>query len=877
MRFELFSQPSGSLRVIREIPDFAMCQIEGKNGIGKTLAARLLEFLTGGYPFSALPHAWSSLAENLGQLEVRVSGLSNDATMLFRVDSASWVGRAHATCVQDPGGRVELNGREISWAEARRLLKVRRIAGDEGLPETLGRTLREHAIEAEAGQSYVADVLQAWSRAMVPTVLARLASPEELKGLREALRTLRRDADSLSEEANRCRDGETRLARAIEAVAALQYLGEQAEPVVRAYSDAYAEHRRAADAVAALEAEAPYRAQLMQAHEERRSALASWERKLELRQRAVVRAEIDEQQAIRGLGLHHWPDMAERRELESAATRELAEQRARAQTMDNAGTLRQLTQQLEHPLQYVPATLLTERVVAGRPSLTGAELRTGLRQRREELRNVPEPEELVGAKRTIAKLERRLQILASLGGLREVTDRKRRNLEEATDAILAILEQPGNKGGGYAQYRQDLDRERAELQRAALVAAQRLAAVLAVAGAQSGGAEHSGEGSGDDDAQEASKDEALIPPEEARRKISEQEATLLADLAEALSPTHIARLGIDLAKPHGLSSSRAAMEMELRDMRMKREEIDRRLDAVGSQVELSSSQLESRRVDLRFHLDAMTGRDDSWLPWRSGMEQICQMYGTSLEVLAETLLASDWGSAENDEVASSEDVLAGVFRLASQIAESMLESGARVRDGWSTVAVFLNRETSLLAPRLAVSMSGDVPRSQLVSNLLRDWAEGVLSDLLSTPELIGELFDGAAAVRVDLQEQSVEWRTSSGQRVRRPLEAFSSGEQVFAYTRAKLEQLRSLKEDGGDVVVILDEFGAFVARERFGRLLTFVEHDALGRIADQVVVMLPLRVKESELSDVAEAGSTVSPRGQVLDRGYVASDVGVRL
>src|SRR6266702_1905516 len=59
-RFEPTALASG-LRLIEEIPDQRLCRLEGRNGIGKTMAVRLLELVTGGQPYAGLDLTWQSL------------------------------------------------------------------------------------------------------------------------------------------------------------------------------------------------------------------------------------------------------------------------------------------------------------------------------------------------------------------------------------------------------------------------------------------------------------------------------------------------------------------------------------------------------------------------------------------------------------------------------------------------------------------------------------------------------------------------------------------------------------------------------------------------------------------------------------------------
>jgi hypothetical protein len=130
-----------------------------------------------------------------------------------------------------------------------------------------------------------------------------------------------------------------------------------------------------------------------------------------------------------------------------------------------------------------------------------------------------------------------------------------------------------------------------------------------------------------------------------------------------------------------------------------------------------------------------------------------------------------------------------------------------------------------------------------------------------------QLFDSASTVEFDSSDLAVKWTTPDGMRRRRPLEAFSSGEQVFAYTRAKLETYRGLKDRTDYLVVFLDEFGAFVARDRFGELMRYVQMSVLGAIADQVVVMLPTSAVDSVLS------ATISGRAHYEGPNYTVVSV----
>lgn len=79
MRFEIEPAeglgPTGGLRVITEIPDFTLGRLEGQNGVGKTLAVRLLQLVTGEQPWAGLELAWRTLREHLGPTYVTIEGV----------------------------------------------------------------------------------------------------------------------------------------------------------------------------------------------------------------------------------------------------------------------------------------------------------------------------------------------------------------------------------------------------------------------------------------------------------------------------------------------------------------------------------------------------------------------------------------------------------------------------------------------------------------------------------------------------------------------------------------------------------------------------------------------------------------------------------
>jgi hypothetical protein len=99
------------------------------------------------------------------------------------------------------------------------------------------------------------------------------------------------------------------------------------------------------------------------------------------------------------------------------------------------------------------------------------------------------------------------------------------------------------------------------------------------------------------------------------------------------------------------------------------------------------------------------------------------------------------------------------------------------------------------------------------------------------------LLEGGVPETVDLWQRTVRYRVD-GEPRQRPLEAFSSGEMVFAYTRSRLALLDP-PAVGRHRIVALDEFGAFLDQEKRDLLLRFLSDEVVGKTADQIILVLP--------------------------------------
>jgi len=144
VHFRIRAQPRGGLRVIPEIPDYPICQIEGQNGVGKSVAVNLLLLASGQQPYELQASTWRSLRENLGEVEITVTNLDGADSLNWVLTPATWP--ASPDPIGDWLGQARIDSKPTSHSEARALLRVARIAGSESLPDTLAEFIRKDAL-----------------------------------------------------------------------------------------------------------------------------------------------------------------------------------------------------------------------------------------------------------------------------------------------------------------------------------------------------------------------------------------------------------------------------------------------------------------------------------------------------------------------------------------------------------------------------------------------------------------------------------------------------------------------------------------------------------------------------------------------------------
>lgn len=188
--------------------------------------------------------------------------------------------------------------------------------------------------------------------------------------------------------------------------------------------------------------------------------------------------------------------------------------------------------------------------------------------------------------------------------------------------------------------------------------------------------------------------------------------------------------------------------------------------------------------------------------------------------------------------------------------DERIQGARRLPETLSDVAKHALREQAIESPLTE-------PLRVLLGNELRE--------AFDRPAIRKYLFDGADIVMVDAFNEELVLEEPDGSRATRPFDTFSTGEQAFAFTQARVLELeRSARPNR---LLVLDEFGAFVAADRMPELADFLGGEDVAPIADQVLVILPMQTEyEQELENTqGELHERYAERAtQIKARGYCA-------
>ena len=798
MLIQISTEPRGPLKVVEELPDAKLAMLEGLNGIGKTLAVRILQLCTGTMPYPQDSLAWSSLREGLGHVTVEVTELEGANRVILIADSADWQTTDEPGPTRDWFQSVTIDGEEVPLEAVRQLIRVHRFAGDEAITETFAS---------------LADIAAATAKRWSLRYAAPVESPlAELEGSAEmALELL---GNWSLETFGQLK---AQAAAAVEDLSSATDIAEQAQQRRDAVLEALESRGRLADIrrrAPGLENElADVDELIRQAQDEREEAQAAITAlaarvgraeplKLELRnaRRTLERNRRDLTEAIRRVttrasALRLAPERDALREAIDILSQRVEDLHAEQTALDAAPAMRTLLDEVSEELADAESRGLASQVavedVDTGVQLSVSQTRAGMLTRRAYLEGQPPPPQAREVSQNLAnaveELNRTRMVSAALDDVSRFLRLVNQNEDRVANALRA-----GADGAAAEAMEQASDRRRASDETLLQLAATR-AALAQQLGASADG--------------------------------TSEEATTRR-LAEALE-----RIGITDAQLDEVST--AAEESAYQAQ----------LTLGVAQQKAADARREVARAEAEIQRAAASLAEDDELAW------VRAAPGDQLRL------------PRDADIEQTLAVVEGGRTLAVGVVDRL--GGLRGQLG------AVERALHGLARRLR----GQSPDAVLYVDELQTWLASRFSAWLNNPLVRHELLpESEGDVSVDLSSRQVTWREASGERSR-PLEAFSSGEQAFAYTRARLALLDEEASVAANRLIVLDEFGAFIAHDRLQGLLAYLRDRAVDHEHEQVLVVLPL-----SRDYAAMAKSAVGPEAkrfegfaeQIDTRKYVA-------
>ena len=142
-------QASNGLRVIDHIPPFRPCRLEGRNGIGKSVAVKLLMLASGKQPFVDAS-AWASLKNSIGDTKITLTGLNGAASAAELIFTPEKWPTTLSLEIGEWLGAVSIAGVPAAASDLFAILTVEHFVGTERLSESLEYHRTEASIALES-------------------------------------------------------------------------------------------------------------------------------------------------------------------------------------------------------------------------------------------------------------------------------------------------------------------------------------------------------------------------------------------------------------------------------------------------------------------------------------------------------------------------------------------------------------------------------------------------------------------------------------------------------------------------------------------------------------------------------------------------------
>ena len=802
MLVRISASPSGPLSVIGNLPDANLAILEGYNGIGKTLAVRILQLCTGTMPYALGSPAWESLREGLNEIEVEITELEGADRVVWVADSAEWEAGDGPVPRTDWFKSITIDGQSASLDDVRRLITVIRLAGDEDLTDTFAFQAETHAA-----------TVQRWTAKHADPEHGPLKQLEDLAGIADDLLSSFEIAEfvQLKFEADQAKQDLVSKRTAADQLQARRRQINEAVELRRRVSDMRTkapEVQREIDEVDGLISEQQSKLEVAQ---EEVTHLAAQAGRTEPLERELGNAERTLQRNIKKL------DAAWRRAAAKAAELDINADAEAASKLVEELTLREKQLVLQHQEQHKPPVMiellgsLTNELLEAESrglgdqvavddadsgmQLSVSKTRAGMVTRQSYLEQQLPPARAVEISQELNSLsDRRSQVeylLTTLDEIKRFEYHVSRNEERVSKAL--------QEGAG------------GEASEALKSAANR-----------------------------------RFECDQALRELAVRRAGLAQRLGASTSNT----------------SEQALMEQ---------------LNSVLESVDILEERLESERIEI----EKQFVRTEAELAVADSMERdIQQRLAHTKASIHNTveLLESD------ERLSWVREALNRQYGTPSGDIEHQHQDLVRAQNLVHEVLERLgNHRNQLSAVERALQGTARLLRGQTVDAFeyveqVKAWLASSFSKWFNDPRVRNELLKNAdeeADVTVDLGTRRVAWSENENRRSR-PLEAFSSGEQAFAYTRARLAVLADADVTVKNRLIVLDEFGAFISHHLLQGMLDYLKEWTSDRQSDRVLLILPLSRDYSQMAQNsigARATRFAALARHVDDHGYATRTI----
>jgi hypothetical protein len=776
------------LRIIEEIPDIALCKIEGYNGIGKTNAIKLLRLCTGEQPFENDEGSWRTFRSQLVRARVHVTGLRDAQEIEWLLEPNRWPEVVEP--LGDLLGTVNVSGRDARQRDIPEILTIYHVIAAETPASVL-------AGRAHLAHKQVSDWFTTPGRQRQDDIEDRLFElqktvadclPSQLQQDLTVAQEAKRAAEGLETELNGARHQAHLLDKAVE-------VADRLDQVRGRGPEMDAKLRELRDQLEGLDDNKRELDQQVREASARQHRDEQAEREFENAQKYLIRQDKslrDARDALERLAATAGID-PRRDQVATARAALVAKLNDLVRLLPQVNAtpmlvslLSDLAERLAEAEQHELGEAVLLEPEPGYEAWTVSGLRTALSRRMTELSQRTPTADAEQLTAEIAEIRDRLDALAQ------------------TDQAFADLEQS----------QVNFARAETRLRMAASDLPEQTVRTL---------------------------DELM----NARNRLDQESQSVQADLSRlshardllggGMTEDALAAELVKLCREAGVDAARVHRRRE--ETRAQLEDLVRREAQVAQQAERALRVADQRAAEIARVVRQISSSDQTaWL--RQALP--------SISTLAELSHAEQAKALErlNSKIDSARTALREAFSAIEGIGAALGTLNAR-----------------LLYPN-------QPPTTESAWNTAsRLWLAEEVRQWFDNDTIRNALFDGASDIRLDPQQLTLSW-TVDGERQERPLSAFSSGQQAFAYTQAQVAQLDRQGRSAANRLIALDEFGSYLDAERMADLVVYLAERQNTISHDQVVVIVPL---EASLRDMADGSETSAGRFHDLRRrGYFA-------